>query len=73
MAADLPAVLRSAELLMEAGETELAQRLLTRESCTWLREALGDGSALVDAGLAVARASGRLNRSKAPLSPKQLW
>lgn len=72
MARDLPMVTRSAELLMEAGEDALARRVLTRESCGWLQEALADCTALVDAGLAVLRMSGRLNRG-APLSPKQLW
>lgn len=73
LAADLPDILRSAELLMAAGEPDLAKRLLTRESCAWLGAALADCTALVDAGLAVLGRAGRLNRTRRPLSPKQLW
>jgi hypothetical protein len=70
---DTPAVARSAEVLLDAGEVALARRLLTRESCGWLREALSDCRSLVDAGVAVLRTADRLNRDAGPLSPKQLW
>ncbi|MFW5654611.1 MAG: C69 family dipeptidase [Roseicyclus sp.] len=73
IAGELPAVTRSAELLLEAGEAGLARRLLTRESCGWLREGLADCRSLVDAGLAVLRMADRLNRDGPPRAPGQLW
>lgn len=73
IAGELPDVLRSAEVLFAAGEPALARRILTRESCTWLGEALVDCKALVDAGLATLRMSESLNRSRVPILPKQLW
>ena len=70
---ELSLTTRSAELLLDAGEQQLAQRLLTRDSCGWLKEALEDCRSLVDGNLAVLRMAGQLNRSGPPLSPKQLW
>jgi len=73
VAAQVHEVLRTAELLLDAGETGLAGRVLTRESHVWLREALDDCKALVDAGVVVLRRSERLTRTGPPSSPKQLW
>ncbi|GGL77005.1 C69 family dipeptidase [Wenxinia marina] len=73
LAADLPAVLRSAELLLDAGEATLARRLLTRESGAWLSRALDDCHALVASGYVRLRQKGRLNRAGKPLSPAQRW
>ncbi|KGM49393.1 C69 family dipeptidase [Pseudooceanicola atlanticus] len=73
LAGELPAVLRSAELLLEAGETDLARRVLTRESAGWLNAGLEDCRALVASGYARLRLRGTLNRDGKPLAPEQYW
>jgi dipeptidase len=73
VAEDLPAVLRSAEILLDAGEPALARRLLTRESCRWLDAALCDCTALAGAGLALLGMAGRLGPEGSPQGPDQLW
>ncbi|MBS1302958.1 C69 family dipeptidase [Loktanella sp. SALINAS62] len=73
LAQEVPEVLKSAEILLQADQAHLARRLLTRESQAWLQGALGDCKLLVDAGLTVLRMSKRLNRGGPPISPKQLW
>jgi len=73
IARDLPDVLRTAEVLLLAGEAALCRRVLTRESHGWLKGALDDCKALVVAGSAIVRTSGRLNCSRRPISTKQLW
>lgn len=73
LAEDLPQVLRSAELLIEAGEPALARRLMTRENAAWLHAALDDCHALVASGLARMTLAQTLNRTGQPLSPDQLW
>ncbi len=73
LAEELPAVLRSAEILCEAGEEDLAVRLLTEHSRVRLLETLGDAEALVAANEARARAAGVLNRTGNPAGPAQTW
>ncbi|WP_297769508.1 C69 family dipeptidase [uncultured Roseovarius sp.] len=73
LAREVSEVLKSAEILLQAGKANLARRLLTRESQTWLQGAFNDCKTLVDAGLTVLRMSERLNRGGLPTSPKQLW
>lgn len=73
LAADLPDVLRSAEILIDAGEPRLAERLLTEANRSWLGEALADCHALVDSAHARLRRAGRLNRTERHMSPPQLW
>ncbi|SHI34320.1 C69 family dipeptidase [Wenxinia saemankumensis] len=73
IAADLPRVLRSAELLIAAGEPVLAARLLTRENAAWLGRGLDDCRALAASGHARLRQRGVLNRTRRPLAPAQRW
>jgi dipeptidase len=73
LAAELPSILRSAQILLEAGEPALASRVLDRESATWLAEGLEDCKALVASGYARLRMRGALNRTVKPLSPDQFW
>ncbi len=71
--AELPAVERSALLLIEAGEPALAKRLLTEFSHRCLAENLADCEALSRAAYVRLRARGELNLSDQPQSPTQLW
>jgi dipeptidase len=73
LAEELPSVLRSAEILCDAGEEGLAARLLTEHSRTRLLETLADAEALVAASEARLRLSGALNSSPVPKVPDQLW
>ena len=73
LAEQLPDVLRSAEILLDAGETGLARRVLTRESAVWLGAGLEDCRALVAAGHARLRMRDALNRHGKPQAPAQLW
>jgi len=69
----LPGVKRSAEVLMEAGETALAADLLTAFSHKWFDLALADCKALGAAAHARLRAANALNMTAKPLSPPQRW
>jgi dipeptidase len=71
--AALPAVERSAALLLEAGEPSLAVRLLTEFSNRCLAESLSDCKALATAAHVRLRAMGALNMSDQPMAPPQLW
>lgn len=71
--AEIPEVLRAAALLIEAGEADLASRVLTEFSHTRFDRALADCSALAEAAYARLRALGALNLTATPLSPKQIW
>lgn len=71
--AELPAVERSATLLLDAGEPALARRLLNEFSHRCLSENLADCEALSRAAYVRLRARGRLNLTDQPLSPSQLW
>ncbi|MEJ2002196.1 MAG: hypothetical protein P8X77_12525 [Maritimibacter sp.] len=72
LADDLPNALRSAELLLEAGEPDLAARLLTNESHRWLDIGLEDCNAIVSSAHTRLRRAGRLNRTKRPHTPEQI-
>jgi dipeptidase len=71
--AALPAVERSAALLLEAGEPSLAVRLLSEFSNRCLAESLSDCKALATAAHVRLRAMGALNMSDQPMAPPQLW
>lgn len=73
LAADLPNVLRSAEILIDAGEPRLAERMLTETNHRWLGQALADCNALVASAHARLRLAGRLNRTDRHLSPPPQW
>ena len=73
LAEELPSVLRSAEILCDAGEEGLAVRLLTEHSRVRLLETLADAEALVAASEARARVTGVLNRHGKPVVPGQIW
>lgn len=70
---ELGEVLRSAELLYEAREDLLAERLLTQSSSSWLRAALNDAQALAASAHVRLREAGRLNLTDRHMSPDQLW
>lgn len=73
LAADLPDVLRSAEILLDAGEERLAARLLTGQTRTWLLAALNEAEALTAAAELRVRNRGALNTTGEPLGPDQIW
>jgi hypothetical protein len=73
LAAELPDILRSAEVLIAAGEQRLARRLLTDHATTRLLRCLDEAEALVAAALARQRAMGALNLARAPRRPEQIW
>jgi dipeptidase len=72
LAAELPDVLRSAEILLDAGESRLAERLLTDHAATRLLAALDQTEALAAAAEWRLRAQGTLNTG-APRGPQQTW
>jgi len=71
--AALPEVLRAARLLLDAGEADLAARVLTEFSTARLTEAWDDCRALADAAHARLRAAGDLNLTRQPMAPEQIW
>lgn len=71
--AEVPDVLRAAEILIEAGEAKLAAQVMGEFSNRCLRVALEDCRALVEAAQARLRVAGRLNLAGKPMSPEQLW
>ena len=71
--AELSEVLRAAELLIDAGEGGLAERVMTEFSHRCLRVALDDCTALAEAAQARLRVAGRLNLTGKPMAPEQLW
>ena len=73
LAAELPDVLESAGLLLDAGAERLALRLLTREAQTWLLSALDEAEALAAAAEVRLRNRGALNMSLDPQRPDQIW
>ncbi|MCC5986646.1 MAG: C69 family dipeptidase [Pararhodobacter sp.] len=72
LAAELPDVLRSAEILLDAGEARLAARLLTDHAATRLLAALAEAEALAAAAELRLRIQGVPNYG-APMSPAQIW
>ncbi len=73
LAADLPDVLESAAILLDAGAERLATRLLTSQSRHWLLEALAEAEALVAAAEIRVRGCGALNLTRTPVKPDQIW
>ena len=71
--AELPAVLRSAEILMDASERELASRLLTDFSMTRLRSSLDVAEPMLRALEARLTLSNRLNLTTRHVGPEQIW
>lgn len=71
--ARLPDVLRSARILLDAGEDALAAQVLTEFSHARLAEALTDCQALADAAYARLRALGELNMTCEPRGAEQIW
>ena len=71
--AELPSVLRSAEILIEAGEPGLASRLLTDFSHTRLLSTLGMAEPMLRSLEARLSTMGRLNLTTTHLAPEQIW
>jgi dipeptidase len=73
-AADLPDVLRSAEILLDAGEARLATRLLDDFARTRLLGTLDEAEHLLRALEAMLRVGGKLNMdTQAYRGPAQVW
>jgi dipeptidase len=72
LAAELPDVLLSTEILLDAGEPRLAERLLTDHAATRLLAALGAAEAQAAAAELRVRLAGALNHG-APRGPAQIW
>ncbi|MDR9483768.1 MAG: C69 family dipeptidase [Sediminimonas sp.] len=73
LTAEVADVLRSAEILLDAGAPDLAARLLTEHSRARLMQALADAEALVASAEARLRVAGRFNLSGPPMAPAQTW
>ncbi|MEQ9240828.1 C69 family dipeptidase [Roseovarius indicus] len=71
--AEVPDVLRSAEILIKAGEAKLAAQVMGEFSHRCLRVAMEDCVALADAAQARLRVAERLNLKGKPMAPEQLW
>jgi hypothetical protein len=69
----LPDVLRTAEILLDAGEVRLSARVLTEFSHNALMSALRDCNALVASAEARLKLQDKLNGTSAPVGPEQLW
>ena len=73
LAADLPDVLRSAEILLQHKEERLARRLLSAQSAAWLQDALQEAMYLADAAEKRVRNRAALNLNPVPKKPCQIW
>ena len=73
LADDLPHVLRSAKILIEAGEPDLASRLLTDFSTTRLLTSLSAAEPMLRALEAWLTMTGRLNLTNRHRAPEQIW
>lgn len=71
--AKLRVVERSAQILLDAGEPELAVRVQTDFSDRCLSEALADCRALVASAYVRLRALEALNLTDKPMAPPQIW
>jgi dipeptidase len=72
LAAELPDVLRSAEILIDAGAPELAARLLTDHAATRLLAALDESEKMAASAEVRLRAQAELNHGE-PRRPDQIW
>lgn len=70
---ELQDTMRTAIVLLEANEPELAAQLMTTFSHRKLAEALADCKVLADAAYIRLKAAGDLNLTDSPVSPDQLW
>ena len=70
---ELSGTLKAAEILIAAGEDNLAAQILNRFSCGHLMQALQDAEALANAYEARLRNAGALNLSAKARVPKQIW
>lgn len=73
LAAELPDVVDSAAILLDAGAERLATRLLTAQSRDWLLSALAEAEALCAAAEVRVRNRGALNLTPTPRKPDQIW
>lgn len=73
LAAELPLVVRSAAVLLDAGEDELASRLLTEHSRARLLDTLADAEALAAASEALLRVADGGHSGSGIVSPEQVW
>ncbi|WP_209427092.1 C69 family dipeptidase [Pararhodobacter sp. SW119] len=73
LAQDLPDLLRSAEVLLDAGEARLAARLLTDHASTRLLAVLSEAETLASAAEARIRMADGLNLARTPRRPQQIW
>ena len=73
LARELPDVLRSAEILLDAGESRLAARLLTVQAHGWLAALLAEAETLADAAEIRLRNRGAPNMTREPMRPDQIW
>lgn len=71
--AGLTDAVRIAEILIDAGEPDLAARSLTEFSRAKLAASMADCKALADAAYARIRMTGDLNLTGPPYSPEQIW
>ncbi len=73
LAAELPDVLETAAILLDAGADRLAARVLTGQSRDWLLTALAEAEALAAAAEIRLRNCGALNLTPVPVRPEQIW
>jgi hypothetical protein len=72
--AELPDVLRSAQVLLDAGEDRLAARLLDEHVSSRLLSSLDDAEHLLRSLEAMLRVSGQLNGDRTRYQgPSQIW
>jgi hypothetical protein len=72
--AELPDVLRSAEVLLDVGEERLAARLLDEHVRSRLLSSLNDAEHLLRSLEAMLRVSGKLNQDLTRYQgPSQIW
>jgi hypothetical protein len=73
VAAELPSVLRSAQILLDAGEPDLATRLLTDFTHTRLGSTLAMAEPMLRSLELKLSVFGRLNGSTSHVAPEQVW
>ncbi|MCC5968545.1 MAG: C69 family dipeptidase [Pararhodobacter sp.] len=73
LAAELPDVLRSAEILIDQGEARLGARLLDEHARTRLLSALAEAEALANAAEMRLRMRGVLDPANGTILPRQVW
>lgn len=69
----LPSALRSAEILCEADQVDLAVKVLSDFNEMWFDRAIADCKVMSASAQARLRAAGKLNMSSKPLAPPQIW